>query len=90
MEPDFVTDLEAWGSQIAVNGNNEVSIIIENEDRCGPYGAKCVGEPTTELCAGAIANAVYHATGKRIRELPINLERVVLGYKLTKKKRRAR
>ena len=66
------------------------AFILENEDRCGPYGAKCIGEPTLELCAGAIANAVFHATGKRIRDLPINLERVVLGYKLTKKKRRAR
>ena len=66
------------------------AFVLENEDRCGPYGAKCIGEPTLELCAPAIANAVYHASGKRIRDLPINLERVVLGHKLTKKKRRAR
>jgi CO/xanthine dehydrogenase Mo-binding subunit len=64
------------------------AFIIEHEDACGPYGAKCIAEPTAELCAGAIANAVFHATGRRIREIPINLERVVLGYKLTKKKRR--
>lgn len=66
------------------------SIILENPDKCGPYGAKCIAEPTAELCGPAIANAVAHAAGKRIRDLPLNLERVVLGCKLVKKQRRAR
>jgi len=66
------------------------SIILENPDKCGPYGAKCIAEPTAELCAPAIANAVAHAAGKRIRDLPLNLERIVLGHKLVKKQRRAR
>ncbi len=66
------------------------SFIIENEDKCGPYGAKCIAEPTAELCAPAIANAVFHATGRRIRDLPLNLERIVLGHKLVKTKRRER
>ena len=66
------------------------AIILENYDKYGPYGAKCIAEPTAELCAPAIANAVYHATGKRIRDLPLNLERIVLGHKLVKKKRRVR
>jgi len=66
------------------------AIILENYDKYGPYGAKCIAEPTAELCAPAIANAVYHATGKRIRDLPLNLERIVLGHKLIKKKRRVR
>jgi len=66
------------------------AIILENPDKYGPYGAKCIAEPTAELCAPAIANAVYHATGKRIRDLPLNLERIVLGHKLVKKKRRVR
>ncbi|MCX6350039.1 MAG: xanthine dehydrogenase family protein molybdopterin-binding subunit, partial [Candidatus Aureabacteria bacterium] len=59
-------------------------IIVENPDALGPYGAKCIGEPTCELAAPAIANAVAHATGKRIRDLPLNLERVLLGRKLSK------
>ena len=66
------------------------TFILENEDKYGPYGAKCIAEPTAELCAASIANAVYHATGKRIRDLPLNLERIVLGHKLVKKKRRVR
>ncbi len=61
-----------------------VPIIVENPDPNGPYGAKSIGEPTLELGAVAIANAVAHATGKRIRNLPLNLERVLLGHSLSK------
>lgn len=59
-------------------------VIVENPDPYGPYGAKSIGEPTLELGAAAIANAVAHATGKRIRNLPLNLERVLLGHSLSK------
>lgn len=59
-------------------------IIVENPDSHGPYGAKSIGEPTLELGAPAIANAVAQATGKRIRHLPLNLERVLLGHSLSK------
>ncbi len=34
--------------------------------------------------APAILNAIYHATGRRVRDLPANLERVLLGKDLTK------
>jgi CO/xanthine dehydrogenase Mo-binding subunit len=60
------------------------TIIVENEDPMGPFGAKSVGEPTNELAAPAIVNAITNATGKRIYELPANLERVLLGHKLTR------
>jgi CO/xanthine dehydrogenase Mo-binding subunit len=60
-------------------------IIVENEDETGPFGAKSIGEPSNELAAPAIANAIYNATGKRMTELPANLERVLLGHKLTRK-----
>jgi CO/xanthine dehydrogenase Mo-binding subunit len=60
-------------------------IIVENADAAGPFGAKSVGEPTNELAAPAIINAIYNATGKRIREIPATLERVLLGHKLTRK-----
>jgi CO/xanthine dehydrogenase Mo-binding subunit len=59
-------------------------IIVENPDPYGPYGAKSIGEPTLELGAVAIANAVAQATRRRIRDLPLNLERVLLGYSLSK------
>lgn len=57
-------------------------IIVENEDAAGPYGAKSVGEPTTELAAPAIANAIFNATARRVYEIPATLERVLLGRKL--------
>jgi CO/xanthine dehydrogenase Mo-binding subunit len=58
------------------------AIIVENEDLVGPFGAKSIGEPTLELAAPAIVNAIYNACGKRIYEIPANLERVLLGHKL--------
>jgi CO/xanthine dehydrogenase Mo-binding subunit len=64
------------------------TIIVENEDPMGPFGAKSVGEPTNELAAPAIVNAITNATGKRIYELPANLERVLLGHKLTRQGKR--
>ncbi len=56
--------------------------IVENPDPIGPFGAKSIGEPTNELAAPAILNAIFNATGKRISETPANLEVVLLGHKL--------
>jgi CO/xanthine dehydrogenase Mo-binding subunit len=60
------------------------SVILEHPDPAGPFGAKSIGEPATELAAPAIINAIAHATGKRIRQLPANLEMVLLGKKLSR------
>jgi CO/xanthine dehydrogenase Mo-binding subunit len=59
-------------------------IIYESDDPVGPFGAKSVGELGIELMAPAVANALFNATGKRIRELPLNLERVLLSKTLRK------
>ena len=61
------------------------AIIVENEDPVGPFGAKSIGEPANEIAAPAIVNAICTATGKRVYELPANLERVLLGHRLTRK-----
>lgn len=47
------------------------AIIIENPDPNSPSGAKSIGEPTNEIMAPAIANAIYNATGVRYHRLPI-------------------
>jgi CO/xanthine dehydrogenase Mo-binding subunit len=49
------------------------AIIVENPDPLSPSGAKAIGEPTNEILAPAIANAVFNATGKREFALPIRL-----------------
>ena len=53
------------------------SIIIETGDQFGPFGAKGIGEPPLVGSGPAIANAVYDATGRRVRSLPITPEKVV-------------
>ncbi|MDD6436186.1 MAG: xanthine dehydrogenase family protein molybdopterin-binding subunit [Clostridiales bacterium] len=61
-----------------------VNIFENANDSEGTFGAKSVGEPATEAIGAAIANAVYNATGRRIRNNPCDLESVLLGHKLTK------
>jgi xanthine dehydrogenase YagR molybdenum-binding subunit len=52
--------------------------LIEVEDHVtGPLGVKGVGEIGQVGAAAAIANAVYHATGYRVRELPIAVEHLL-------------
>ena len=46
-------------------------------DEHAPYGGRGIGEIGITGAAAAIANAVYHATGKRIRELPITLDKLL-------------
>lgn len=53
--------------------------IEEHDDRLNATGAKGVGEIGIVGTAAAIANAVYHATGFRARELPVRLERMRAG-----------
>lgn len=50
------------------------AIIVENPDPLSRSGAKGVGEPTNELMAPAIANALARATGRRMTRLPMRLE----------------
>jgi CO/xanthine dehydrogenase Mo-binding subunit/aerobic-type carbon monoxide dehydrogenase small subunit (CoxS/CutS family) len=52
------------------------TIIIEEPDAHGPYGAKGLGEHVLIPTAPAILNAVYHATGARIRQVPATPARV--------------
>ena len=51
--------------------------FIEPDDAYGPYGAKNVGEPPIIPVVAAIGNAVFNATGRRIRELPMTRDRVL-------------
>lgn len=59
-----------------------VPVFVEGEEKFGPWGAKSLGEPTLELTAAAIANAVRNAVGQRYFNLPLNLEEIILRRKL--------
>lgn len=59
--------------------------FVETHFSPGPYGAKNIAEPAMVPTAPAIVNAIYHATGRRIRVLPADLERVALGKSLHKR-----
>jgi xanthine dehydrogenase YagR molybdenum-binding subunit len=51
----------------------DVLFVGEFDAEASPLGAKGLGELTAVSVAPAIANAVYHATGKRVRDLPITV-----------------
>ncbi len=52
------------------------TIFIESNDPNGPYGAKGLAEPALTPVAPAIANAIYHAAGIRLTNLPMNPESI--------------
>jgi len=56
-------------------------IVITTNDPYGPFGAKGVGETVMVPTAPAIANAVYNATGVRIKELPITPDKILKALK---------
>ena len=59
-------------------GEIDIVIVDEEDKQINELGAKGVGEIGITGVAAAIANAVYHATGKRIRDLPITPDKVLV------------
>ncbi|WP_028210649.1 xanthine dehydrogenase family protein molybdopterin-binding subunit [Paraburkholderia mimosarum] len=55
----------------------DVLFVDEHDDVVNPLGAKGVGEIGVVGVAAAIANAIYHATGKRVRDLPVTLDKLL-------------
>ncbi|MBC7498926.1 MAG: xanthine dehydrogenase family protein molybdopterin-binding subunit [Herminiimonas sp.] len=55
----------------------DVIVVDENDVHINSLGAKGIGEIGITGVGAAIANAVYHATGKRIRDLPITLDKLI-------------
>ncbi|MDA9499392.1 xanthine dehydrogenase family protein molybdopterin-binding subunit [Bradyrhizobium sp. CCBAU 11357] len=54
----------------------EVIMLSEQDDHINPVGAKGLGELANVGTNAAICNAIYHATGQRIRKLPVRLENI--------------
>ncbi|MGE7991073.1 xanthine dehydrogenase family protein molybdopterin-binding subunit [Pseudomonas sp. NPDC089554] len=59
----------------------EVDVILLDypDYRLNEFGARGIGEIGATGLAAAVANAVFHATGKRVRELPITLDKLMDG-----------
>jgi xanthine dehydrogenase YagR molybdenum-binding subunit len=64
---------------VAVNADipNMEVLFVGEPDRFNPIGVKGIGEIGLVGIAAAIANAVYHATGRRIRSLPITIDQLL-------------
>jgi xanthine dehydrogenase molybdenum-binding subunit len=61
----------------------EVEVIfIEHPDPFGPFGGKVVGEPPITPAVATIANAIFNATGKRFKELPITPDKIVRAVRV--------
>jgi len=55
----------------------DVQIVDEDDPHVNPLGAKGIGEIGITGVGAAIANAVFHATGRRVRDLPITLDKLL-------------
>jgi len=55
----------------------DIITVAEEDALMNVVGAKGIGEVGTTGAAAAVANAVYHATGKRVRDLPITLDKLL-------------
>jgi xanthine dehydrogenase YagR molybdenum-binding subunit len=53
--------------------------VEEDDPHLNPMGSKGIGEIGIVGTAAAIANAVFHATGRRVRDLPIRLDRILVA-----------
>ena len=52
-------------------------IFIESDDGYGPYGAKSIGESSKVPAVAAVANAVFNAIGRRMKDLPITRDKIL-------------
>ncbi len=58
-------------------GSIGVLLVDEDDPYVNPLGVKGIGEIGITGVAGAVANAIYNATGRRIRDLPVTLDRLM-------------
>ncbi len=69
-------DMSRYLVPTAVDVPEVETVIVENEDTDGPFGAKGIGEPAMIATAPAIINAIYDAIGVRFYQLPVTPEKI--------------
>ncbi|MBF8965090.1 xanthine dehydrogenase family protein molybdopterin-binding subunit [Pontibacter sp. FD36] len=71
-------DLDKYHVPVNADVQEMEVIFVEEEDEVvNPLGVKGLGEIGVVGVAPAIANAIFHATGKRVRELPITMDKLL-------------
>ncbi|HLH00978.1 MAG TPA: xanthine dehydrogenase family protein molybdopterin-binding subunit [Bryobacteraceae bacterium] len=68
-----------YGARVMTHRDTpEIEVLfVETEDAYGPYGAKSIGEATIVPSVAAVANAIFNATGRRIKDLPITRDKLL-------------
>lgn len=61
----------------------EVIFVDEQDDKVSPIGVKGLGEIGIVGTAAAVANAIFHATGKRVRDFPITIDKILTAPPLS-------
>jgi 4-hydroxybenzoyl-CoA reductase alpha subunit len=77
INPDFVDYIVPS----ALDVPEIIPILVEPIEPNGPYGAKGIGEPALNPTMSAITNAIYDATGIRVKELPVSPEKILVELK---------
>ena len=65
-------------SSLSENGCPRNRVVPEEDSEVNPLGIKGLGELANVGTAAAISNAVYNATGKRVRRLPIRIDDMLI------------
>ncbi len=81
-------NLDRYATPTAMDMGPVTAVILEGRLDEGPYGASSIGEPASQVVAPAIINAIANATGRRVYDLPADLEKVFQGQPLRKSSRR--
>ena len=77
MGQPHATDLADYKLFSGLDASRTEIILVENPESTGPFGAKGLSELPICPPAPAVANALYNATGIRIRKLPLTPEIVL-------------
>jgi xanthine dehydrogenase molybdenum-binding subunit len=64
-------------TQLDFDARTIEAMVVENEGALGPYGAKGLGENPTHPGMAAVANAIFNATGVRLREVPFTRSKIL-------------